>query len=141
MIEQDRGVIKNPIQPIVTTASGVVRFKENAIVRHLLDWATERGMGLNELAVMDFTKDDRQQLAQLIGYSLSGYGSLDYVDDDSYCAARAMFDDGLSEKDARVAHLEGEIHDLRTALREPMSRLFGVHPEDLSRNMGDTEEQ
>ena len=63
--------MKNPIQPIVDG-----RFKKNAIVSHLLDWATERGMGMNELACIDFTKDDRQQFAQLIGYSLSGYGEL-----------------------------------------------------------------
>ena len=30
------------------------------------------------------------QLAQLIGYSLSGYSELSYVDDDSYGAAEKM---------------------------------------------------
>ena len=30
---------------------------------------------------MEFTKEDRQQFAQLIGYSLSGYGELNYVTD------------------------------------------------------------
>lgn len=73
----------HPMQPLVRDASGVVRFKENAIVRTLLDWATPRGMSLNELAVMDFSQEDREQFAQLIGYSVGGYGELSYVSDDS----------------------------------------------------------
>jgi hypothetical protein len=28
----------------------------------------------------NFTKDDRMQLAQLLGYSVSGFGDLSYVD-------------------------------------------------------------
>jgi len=70
---------KHPIQPLVKDKNGILRFKENAIVRHLLD--THPNCNLNDLACMDFTNDDRRQFAQLIGYSLSGYGDLSYVDD------------------------------------------------------------
>lgn len=74
---------KNPIQPHVVDAMGVLRFKANAIVRDLLDFATDRGMGMNEIAASGYTNDDRQQFAQLIGYSVSGYSGLSYTDGDA----------------------------------------------------------
>ena len=76
--------MKNTIQPLMKDANGVVRFKGNAIVQHLLD--THPTCDMNHLARMGFT-DDRQQFAQLIGYSLSGYGDLSYVDDRTYAIA------------------------------------------------------
>jgi hypothetical protein len=135
MRNQDKEVgMKNPIQPLVTDERGTVRFKENAIVRHLLD--SHPKCDMNTLAVMDFSNDDRQQFAQLIGYSLSGYSSLQrYVDDDAYGVAAALLDEGLTEKDARIAYLEHELFMVRSALREPMARLFGVHPDDLGQNI------
>lgn len=129
--------MKNPIQPIVTDEVGILRFKENKIVNYLLDWATERGMSLNELAAMSFSNDDRQQFAQLIGYSVSGYGDLsDYVDEDAYGAACEMAENGLSEKDARIAHLDAELTAIRRGLREPIARLFGRHPDDIMEDPG-----
>lgn len=112
---------------------GVLRFKENAIVRHLLDHGQKHGCGLNEIACMNFSKEDHMQLAQLIGYSLSGYSELSYVDDDSYGAATKMAE-GKSEDAARIEHLESEFATLRKQLREPMAHLFGLHPDDLTRN-------
>jgi hypothetical protein len=91
-------------------------------------------LGLNELACKFYTPehaDDWQQLAQLIGYSLSGYGELSYVSDDSYSAAATMADEGLNEKDARIAHLEHELFMVRASLREPIARLYGLHPDDI----------
>ena len=73
------------MQPIVTDAHGVLRFKKNAIVEHLLD--THQSADMNSLHCMDFTNEDRQQFAQLIGYSVSGYGDLSYVTDEAYEAA------------------------------------------------------
>lgn len=98
--------MKNPIQPLAKDATGVLRFKENALVRALLDHGRATGFGLNELARKFRTSehaDDWQQLAQLIGYSLSGYGELSYVSDDAYGAAEMMADEWPSEKDARIA--------------------------------------
>lgn len=69
------------MQPFHRDRHGVTRFRSNAIVRHLLDFATPKGCSLNELACLPFSKEDRQQFAQLIGYSLSGYGELPYVTD------------------------------------------------------------
>lgn len=120
---------KHPIQPLVSDGSGVLRFKENAIVRHLL----ENGkIDLNALACLEFPQDDREQFAQLIGYSLSGYGDLSYVSNGTYDAAARMANDPeLSGLQARLEDLEGKLNSLRVALSEPIAALFGVHAEDL----------
>ena len=131
---------KHAIQPIVTDDKGVLRFKENRIVRDLLDFASDRGFGLNEIACHGYSQEDRQQLAQLIGYSLYGYGGLrNYVDDDAYGAAQLMAN-GLSEVEARTEHLQTTLNSLRAALVMPMAELFGVHPDDLSANLPETAE-
>lgn len=128
--------MKNPIQPLTKDAQGVLRFKANAIVQHLLD--THPTCDLNRLACMNFSADDRQQFAQLIGYSLSGYGELGYVTDEAYYAAENMTD-GLDEQEARIAGLEEKLATLRAAadtLREPVARLLEMHPDDLRRGVG-----
>ena len=122
----------HPIQPLVKDGHGVLRFKANAIVRHLLD--THPTVDMNTLARGDFTDEDRQQFAQLIGYSLSGYSELrSYVSDEAYSAA-AHRADGLDDRDARITGLEQKLDELRAArdaLREPVARLLGMHPDDL----------
>ncbi|MFA5937456.1 MAG: hypothetical protein WC822_06300 [Candidatus Paceibacterota bacterium] len=52
---------------------GTIRFRENKIVRYLLDAG---GLDLNKLAIVPFTKVDWAQFYQLIGYSVSGYCDL-----------------------------------------------------------------
>lgn len=124
--------MKNPIQPLALDKHGVMRFKENAIVRHLLD--THPACDLNRIACAEFTNDDRQQFAQLIGYSLSGYSELSsYVDDEAYATAAHMAD-GVDERDARIAALEQKLTEMREAvnlLRRPMAVLLEMHPDDL----------
>jgi hypothetical protein len=66
------------MQPVVLV-DDVIRFQENKLVRALLDWATPRGFGMNELALVDAHQGDHEQFAQLIGYSVSGFGSLSYA--------------------------------------------------------------
>lgn len=129
---------KHPIQPIVADNRGRLRFKENRIVSDLLDFASDRGFDLNEIARRNYSREDRQQLAQLIGYSLDGYGELrNYVDDVAYGAAQLMAS-GLSEAEARIEHLQSTLNALRAALVEPMSKLFEVHPDDLFANLPET---
>lgn len=71
---------KHPIQPI-ELVDGVIRFKANKII----NWLFESGkLDLNEIAVMDFPKEDRQQLAQLLGYSICGYADLSYVNNKAW---------------------------------------------------------
>jgi hypothetical protein len=120
--------MKNPIQPIAKDSNGYWRFKANAIIRYLCD---EGLIDLNAIATMGFSNDDQQQLAQLLGYSLNGYGELGYVDNEAYETAHLMAEKGLSEDKARIEHLETELAFLRKALKEPMARLFEVHPDDL----------
>lgn len=83
MIKRKRKPYKepHPIQPLMLDKQGVYRFKPNAIVRYLLD---NGGIDLNKLACLDFSDNDREQFAQLIGYSLRGFGELHYVSNKTY---------------------------------------------------------
>lgn len=81
------------MQPVVVAKDGVIRFKENVLVRALLDHGRNTGLGLNELSTTLFTDeypDDWMHFAQLIGYSIGGYGELSYVTDESYEAAKEL---------------------------------------------------
>jgi hypothetical protein len=71
----------HPIQQIVIAKDGVKRFRANKIVQFLLD---KGPFDMNFLAAQDFGDADREQFAQLIGYSVSGFGGLPYVSDKSY---------------------------------------------------------
>lgn len=68
---------KHPMQPIVKDGK-VARFKANPIVQYLLDAGP---FDMNDLALMNFKREDREQFAQLIGYSVSGAGDLSYMSD------------------------------------------------------------
>lgn len=67
---------RQPMQPVVKAADGSIRFKQNQIVNDMLELCSKHGLDLNEIAMRDYEKDDRSQLMQLIGYSVSGYGNL-----------------------------------------------------------------
>jgi len=120
------------MQPMELDDNGVLRFKENAIVTHLLEWAQERGRGMNEIAAMDFSVEDRRQFAQLIGYSVSGYGGLCYVDSLECAAADKMAEGAADERDARIAVLESTWQNVREGMREAIAELYGIHPDDLA---------
>ena len=71
----------HPVQPLYVDPRGVHRFKKNAIVDFLL----ENGpFDLNQIARKGFSNEDQEQFAQLIGYSLSGFGELSYVSNKTY---------------------------------------------------------
>lgn len=86
--------MKNPIQPLFTDNHGTVRFKENKIVSYLLD---NGGIDMNQLAALSFTQDDREQFAQLIGYSLCGFDELRYVSNETYTAAVRMHNESIKD--------------------------------------------
>lgn len=67
----------HPSQQIRWDGKGVIRFRDNRIVRRLLD--THPTLDLHELTGMDFSQEDWMQFAQLIGYSVSGFGDLNYA--------------------------------------------------------------
>ena len=80
---------QHPVQPVLKDKHGYLRCKANPIVRFLLDAGP---FDMNQLACMPFEDEDREQFAQLIGYSLSGLGELSYVSDETYerCAANIV---------------------------------------------------
>ena len=76
-----RNKLKHPTQPLGHDEDGVLRFKPNRIVRFLLDMGP---FDMNKLAIMDFSREDRIQFAQLIGYSQAGFDELSYVSDEEW---------------------------------------------------------
>lgn len=120
---------KLPIQPIITDEDGVLRFRANKVVRYLLDHG---GLDLNDLArkVRD-CPEDWAQFAQLIGYSLSGFGSLSYADSDTYEVADRMAREGMTEQEARIQYLEALLEEIRADAKSLATRLFSIHPDDL----------
>lgn len=91
----------HPMQPLVKDGDGVVRFRPNKIVRFLIDWGRDKGMSLNDIAILPFDAEDREQLAQLIGYSVSGYAELSYVSSKSYAEAKAKSEELLAPRKKR----------------------------------------
>src|SRR5271154_845073 len=100
-----------PMQPIVKDSHGDLRFRENAIIRHIVDHAGDvvhpgapaidpktgkpyhQGkLDLSKLMAMDFPQEDCEQFAQLMGYSITGYHELSYVSDESCSQASALAD-------------------------------------------------
>lgn len=128
----------NPIQPLYTDPNGTIRFKSNKIVEYILERGRQYGVDLNHLACIDFSQDDREQFAQLIGYSLSGFSELSYVSDETYNTAENMAENSVDEKQARIDYLESELkfyrEELPKLLVEPMAKVFKKHPEDLVDN-------
>ncbi|WAT32217.1 hypothetical protein [Pseudomonas sp. GXZC] len=105
--------MNHPMQPLEPDEQYGFRFKENAIVTYLLDHG---GIDMNALAVLDFSVEDREQFAQLIGYPLTGFGELSYVRAQTYAVAASMASTGSTEVECRIAHLEAELKALRTSV-------------------------
>lgn len=80
--------MENPIQPIYLDEFGNLRFKANAIIRFYLD--TGR-INMNDVINLPgISQTDREQFAQLIGYSLAGFSELPYVSDATVARANEM---------------------------------------------------
>ena len=123
--------VKFPTQPILKDSNGHLRFVGNKIVAHLLQVSKSHDCGLHELSCMNhFSIEDWRQFAQLIGYSLSGYSELGYVDDAAYNEAVSA-SKNKDPRDSKIAYLEGELKALRKGLIGPMARLFEKHPDDF----------
>jgi hypothetical protein len=120
--------IKHPIQPLYTDSRGVTRFKGNKIVGFLLE---NGGYNMNSIAGMNFSNEDREQFAQLIGYSLGGFGELDYVSDETYETAILMSKEGISEEQSKIKYLEDTLIQVRAGLKIASSAVFKIHPDDL----------
>lgn len=118
--EQERVVM--PLQPIMNG-----RFVPNRIVEMLLEVAPT---DMNKIACMNFTDQERMQFAQLIGYSLSGFSELSYVDDETWEAA-ANATVGMSEAEARYYALRQQLDEIRGGLKIASAAAFKIHPDDL----------
>ena len=73
--------------------------RPNAIVQHVIEHAFQMvathpmhagRLDLNELYTLSFSRADREQFAQLMGYSISGYHELSYVSDLSAAEASLL---------------------------------------------------
>jgi hypothetical protein len=86
------------MQPVVIDEYGVTRFKKNAIVRWLLDTG---GKNLNQIALQHFPREDEEQFAQLIGYSVAGACDLSYMSD-RVCNAALAESEALARRKRRA---------------------------------------
>ena len=134
MSKNTPAVPRHPIQPVVMV-DDVARFKENKIVRWMLEQGKEgKRFDLNTIAGTSFPQEDREQLAQLIGYSLSGFSELSYVSAETWEVATSN-SDGEAERATREEVLREQLRAFRAEMREPIARLYGIHPDDLSRDV------
>lgn len=74
----EQAVDAHPMQSILLDPAGRPRFKKNSAVEYLAEGR------LNEIACRGYSDEDMTQLAQLIGYSVAGFGELSYVSDADY---------------------------------------------------------
>jgi hypothetical protein len=141
------------MQPVVKDTHGVLRFRENAIIRYIVDHAAEvvhpganaidpntskpyhQGkLDLSKLITLDFPQEDHEQFAQLMGYSISGYHELSYVSDESCeqasTLAKAVIPEAGGCRDAGCAihggPLDGEAGKDMTAAEALLADLVGA---------------
>ena len=116
-----------PLQPVYKDEEGTVRFRENSIVRYLLD---NGGINMNQIFSHSFPQSDLEQFASLIGYSLSGFAELSYVSDEAYGTAERMAN-GIAELQARNLELREQLSNIRAGLKIAVSAAFKIDGEDL----------
>lgn len=115
-LPRDVDKMKNPIQPVYLDEHGTLRFKPNGIIRYLFE---NRIIDLNALALIKFNQTDREQFAQMLGYSLSGYGDLSYVSNETYNAAHAMAEGATgSDLELRNQALQAELDSIKETCRK-----------------------
>lgn len=81
--------MSHPMQPIITDKYGIKRFKKNEIVDYLV---RHGNIDLNTIATDSFSKEDKEQLAQLIGYSVVVFSDLSFVSKESIAIANTVSD-------------------------------------------------
>lgn len=122
--------MKKTLKTIFMDKTGCLRFKENAIVQYLLK---NGGIDMNHLARLgdQFTDEDREQFAQLIGYSLSGFSDLSYVSNETYETAKRMAETGKTQEQAQIEVLQETLAAVRDGVKAIAPHLFKIHPDDL----------
>jgi hypothetical protein len=61
------------------------------------------GIDLNDIACMDFAREDREQFVQLVGYSHSGSSDLNYMSDEVWNAAQAEYEARTNAAECKTA--------------------------------------
>lgn len=112
----------HPIQPLEIDAHGTLRFKENKIVRFLLD---EYKPGLNHLCQIA-TSEDYCQLIQLIGYSHNGTTNMGSMSDEVWLTSQKMHESGKSELESRNEVLREQLESIKKAAEEAINVLNNV---------------
>ncbi len=86
---------KHPVQPLELDNEGTLRFKQNAIVRFLIDQYSTQA--LNYIyAEGDFSWEDYKQFIQLSGYRVSGYKDLEVATNEEVEQLDQMVDEMLN---------------------------------------------
>ena len=97
------------MEAIEIAEDGVVRFRGNRLVRHLVDSGK---VDLNTLLLWalnnDVPAEDTEQFWQMLGYSVSGFGDLDFVRPETVAAADEAAEQVLASRPASISPLEGE---------------------------------
>jgi len=78
----------HPMQQVILDPEGTARFRENPIIRDLLNQGQKHGFDLNHIVGRGgYRLPDLLQFYQLIGYSVDGYGDLSGIPEESVGAA------------------------------------------------------
>ena len=123
----------HPMQPTYLDKNGVLRFRRNAVVEMMRKVLRGCNYSLNEIArdvnnpENGITEDDWNQFQQLIGYSVSAAPIPWEMKD----AAEKAHAEGVSFSVALHENASEELKALRNEMRDAVSRLYGIHPDDL----------
>lgn len=120
--------VKHPFQPLYLDDHGTLRFKPNKIINYLFE---TRKLDLNAIASMPFPVEDREQIAQMLGYSHSGFGDLSYVTNETWYASRnaSKFDSSLQARYNAVCNELAELKKTIKQHRDDFDNLL-AHDED-----------
>lgn len=102
---------EQPLQTICLDSRVVMRFKDNAIVRYLLD---NGGIDLNQIARIPFPIEDMRQFARLIEYSVGRYTDLSYVEGHEHHAEAANARAARAAEAARQAREDASMEEWRS---------------------------
>ena len=75
------------MRSIIKDSRGVIRFKANAIV----NWIVSSGrLNLNDILLDEYSIEDIEEFWQLMGYSVSEYGELSFIREETVAVADAI---------------------------------------------------
>ena len=124
--------MKHPMQAIVYDEHRTARFVSNPIVNYLL----EKGpFDMNQLSRKfggEVHREDQMQFAQLIGYSVSGFGGLPYADEATIAMADKIVEKLTTPEESVIAAARSAVFELE--------RLRDYHNENFANVTGTVDE-